>query len=71
MKPPPKIKTDPKGRAAYRLREISEMTGIPASSLRTMVRRGDLNPITSFGVWLIGAEELAELLEKRLRNTRG
>lgn len=58
----------PKTRVAYRLREVSEMTGIPASTLRTMARRGDLNPITSFGVWLISAEELAALLSKRLRN---
>ena len=71
MKPPPKIQTDAKGRAAYRLREVSAMTGIPASTLRTMVRRGDLNPITSFGVWLISAEDVASLLDKRLRNTRG
>jgi predicted site-specific integrase-resolvase len=68
MKPTRQIKTDSRGRAAYRLREVSEMTGIPASTLRTMVRRGDLNPITSFGVWLIAAEELETLLQKRLRN---
>ena len=71
MKPLTKIKTDSNDRAAYRLREVSEMTGIPASTLRTMVRRGDLNPITSFGVWLIAAEELEALLQKRLRNIRG
>ncbi len=59
-------------RVAYRLREVSEMTGVPASTLRTMVRRGELNPVTSFGVWLITAEELEVLLQKRLRNsTRG
>jgi hypothetical protein len=46
------------------------MTGIPASTLRTMARRGDLNPITSFGVWLIAAEELEALLGKRLRQER-
>ena len=56
-------------RAAYRLREVSEMTGIPASTLRTLVRRGDLNPITSFGVWLIAADELETLLQRRLRNS--
>lgn len=57
-------------RVAYRLREVSEMTGVPASTLRTMVRRGELNPVTSFGVWLITAEELEVLLQKRLRNHR-
>lgn len=62
------IPTDSRGRAAYRLREVSEMTGIPTSTLRTMVRRGDLNPITSFGVWLVSAGELEGLLNKRLRN---
>lgn len=57
-------------RVAFRLREVSEMTGVPASTLRTMVRRGELNPVTSFGVWLITAEELEALLQKRLRNHR-
>jgi len=33
-----------------------------------MVRRGELNPITAFGPWLISAEDLEELLRKRLRN---
>lgn len=64
------LNPDTRGRVAYRLREVSEMTGIPASTLRTMARRGDLNPITSFGVWLISAEELEALLQKRLRNMR-
>jgi len=68
MKQSAKITVDSRNRAAYRLREVSEMTGIPASTLRTMVRRGDLNPITSFGVWLISAEEFQALLHKRLRN---
>ncbi|WP_075090805.1 helix-turn-helix domain-containing protein [Haloferula sp. BvORR071] len=60
---------DSRGRVAYRLREVAGMTGIPASTLRTMVRRGDLNPITSFGVWLISTEELERLLGSRLRNS--
>jgi hypothetical protein len=62
---------DSQGRVAYRLREASALTGIPVSTFRTMARRGDLNPITGFGVWLISAEELEALLQKRLRNTRG
>lgn len=62
------LNPDTRGRVSYRLREVAEMTGIPASTLRKMVRRGDLNPITSFGVWLISAEELDALLNKRLRN---
>lgn len=67
-KPKPNLlNPDTRGRVAYRLREVSEMTGIPASTLRTMARRGDLNPITSFGVWLISAEELERLLGGRLR----
>lgn len=71
MPPNTPITTDSQNRAAYRLREVSEMTGIPASTLRTMVRRGTLNPITGFGVWLIAAEDLENLLSKRLRKTRG
>jgi hypothetical protein len=70
MKPPRQIKTDSNGRAAYRLREASELTGIPASTFRTLIRRGDLNPITGFGVWLIAADDLESLLNKRLRNHR-
>ena len=71
MKPHRQIKTDSNGRAAYRLREASELTGIPASTFRTLIRRGDLNPITGFGVWLIAADDLEALLNKRLRNIRG
>jgi hypothetical protein len=70
MKPARQIHTDSNGRAAYRLREASELTGIPASTFRTMIRRGEINPITGFGVWLIAAADLQELLNKRLRNTR-
>ena len=65
------LRTDLHGRVSYRLREVAEMTGIPASTLRKMIRRGDLNPITSFGVWLISAEELDVLLNKRLRSKGG
>ena len=70
MKPPRPIKTDSNGRAAYRLREVSELTGIPVSTIRTKIRLGELNPITGFGVWLIAADDLEALLNKRLRNTR-
>ena len=70
MKPTRTIKTDSNGRAAYRLREASELTGIPVSTFRTLIRRGDLNPITGLGVWLIAADDLEALLTKRLRNTR-
>ena len=71
MKPTRTIKTDSNGRAAYRLREAAELTGIPVSTFRTLIRRGDLNPITGLGVWLIAADDLEALLNKRLRNTRG
>ena len=55
-------------RRAYRVREVSEMTGIPASTLRRMVRAGELNPIVGFRTWLIAAEDLDAILNKRLRN---
>ena len=71
MKPQKPIKTDCNGRAAYRIREASELTGIPASTFRTKIRRGELNPITGLGVWLIAADDLQALLGKRLRNRRG
>jgi hypothetical protein len=70
MKPHAKITTDSNGRAAYRLREASDLTGIPVSTFRKKIRRGDLNPITGLGVWLIAADDLQALLQKRLRNTR-
>jgi hypothetical protein len=71
MKPTRPIKTDSNGRAAYRLREASELTGIPTSTFRKKIRRGEINPITGFGVWLIAADDLEALLNKRLRNLKG
>ena len=68
MKPLRSIKSDANGRASYRLREASALTGIPVSTFRTLIRRGDLNPITGLGVWLIAADDLEALLNKRLRN---
>lgn len=68
MKPTRPIKTDSNGRAAYRLREASELTGVPVSTFRTLIRRGELNPITGLGVWLIAADDIEALLNKRLRN---
>jgi excisionase family DNA binding protein len=70
MKPIRPISTDSNRRAAYRLREAAELTGVPVSTFRTLIRRGEINPITGLGVWLIAAEELEALLQKRLRNTR-
>jgi len=58
---------DPAVRRAYRLREIESETGIPVSTLRAMIRRGALNPITAFGPWLIAAEDYEQLLSRRLR----
>ena len=54
-------------RLAYRLREASALIGIPTSTLRSMAKRGEFNPVTAFGPWLITAEDLRELLRKRLR----
>ena len=50
------------------MREVSELTGIPTSTLRKRIRNGDINPITSLGVWLISADDLEAILNKRLRN---
>jgi hypothetical protein len=55
-------------RLAYRLKEVEALIGIPVSTLRTMIRNGDLNPCTGFGTWLITREELQRLLQKRLRS---
>ena len=67
MKPNP-ITTNSTGRVAYRLREASQLTGIPVSTFRSLIRRGEINPITGLGVWLISASDLEFLLNKRLRN---
>ncbi|MEX2578810.1 MAG: helix-turn-helix domain-containing protein [Verrucomicrobiales bacterium] len=53
-------------RLAYRLKEVSILIGIPVSTLRKMIHRGEINPIVAFGTWLVLAEDLAELLTKRL-----
>lgn len=71
MKTTRTITADSNGRATYRLREASELTGIPVSTFRTLIRRGEINPITGLGVWLIAADDLQALLNKRLRNQRG
>jgi len=54
-------------RLAYKIAEAAEMLGVSPSTLRKMVRRGDLNVITSFGPWLIAKTELNRLMEKTLR----
>ncbi|MEA3188516.1 MAG: hypothetical protein QOD99_2346 [Chthoniobacter sp.] len=56
-------------RRAYRLREIEAEIGVPVSTLRAMVRRGELNPIVAFGPWLIAAEDYERLLNRKLRNS--
>lgn len=54
-------------RLAYRLREASALLGIPVSTLRAMAKRGEFNPVTAFGPWLITADDLRGLLNRRLR----
>jgi predicted site-specific integrase-resolvase len=59
---------NPSVRKAYLLREITTETGIPMSTLRNLIRKGTINPITGFGRrWLISAEEYRRLLDTRLR----
>jgi len=43
------------------------MCGVPSSTVRAMIRRGQINPVTSFGVWLVPADDVAALLLNRLR----
>lgn len=54
-------------RLTYKIREVSNMTGVSQSTLRKMVRRGDLNVITSFGPWLIPQSEIDRLMSKTIR----
>jgi hypothetical protein len=53
-------------RLAFRLSEVSTLIGIPVSTLRNMIHRGEINPVVSFKTWLVLADDLAELLNKRL-----
>jgi predicted site-specific integrase-resolvase len=62
------VHADRANRRAYRLREIEAEIGVPVSTLRAMIRRGDISVITAFGPWLIPAEEYERLLNSRLRN---
>lgn len=55
-------------RIGYRLAEVSKLIGIPVSTLRSLIRRGEINPVTTFGTWLITAEDLEERLSKREKN---
>ena len=55
-------------RVAYRVKEVAEMTGIPASTIRTRIHAGEINVITSFGPWLIAKDELDRLLAITLRD---
>ncbi|MDB6064063.1 MAG: hypothetical protein JWR26_271 [Pedosphaera sp.] len=58
-------------RAQFSLAEAEQLTGVPVSQFRRMGRRGDINPITSFGrKWYIPAEDIVALLNKRMRNKR-
>lgn len=60
--------TNPKpDRLAYRLSEVSEMVGVSTATLRSLIHRKELNPIVGFKTWLIAAEDVQELLKKRLR----
>ena len=66
-KPEPQT-PDSSERVAYRVKEVAEMTGIPASTIRTRIHAGEINVITGFGTWLIGKSELNRLLSITLRD---
>lgn len=53
-------------RLAFRLKEVSTLIGVPISTLRKMIHRKEINPVTAFGTWLISAEDLKDLLNRRL-----
>lgn len=64
--------TNPKGeiehRAQFSLPELFKLTGVPVSTWRTMVRRGDVSPVTGFGKkFYISAEDLLRLMGKKMR----
>ena len=62
------LRPDENGRLAYRLKEAAAMLGVTVSTLRSMVRAGELNPITGFRVWLISAEDIQKRMGRRLRD---
>lgn len=51
-------------RIAFRIKEVAEMTGVPASTIRSRVRSGDLAVIQGFGPWLIGKAELDRFMKE-------
>jgi len=57
-----KATTKAPSRITYRLKEVAVMTSIPASTLRSRIRAGQIKAITCFGPWLISKEELDRLL---------
>lgn len=66
-KKPNTTDSDPSKRLTYKIGEAATMLGISPSTLRKMVRRGELNVITAFGPWLISKEELSRLISKTIR----
>ena len=51
-------------RIAFRIKEVAEMTGVPASTIRSRVRSGELAVIQGFGPWLIAKAELDRFLKE-------
>lgn len=39
------------------------MTGIPASTIRSRIRSGELKTVTGFGTWLVEKRELDRFLK--------
>ena len=58
---------NPTHRVAYRIKEVSAMTGIPASTIRSRIHAGEINVITSLGCWLVSHSELERILGITLR----
>jgi hypothetical protein len=60
---------DWRSRACHTLKEAAEILSTPASQLRILCHRGDINPITGLGrKWRITTEDIEKLLGTRLRN---
>ncbi|MEN8775109.1 MAG: helix-turn-helix domain-containing protein [Akkermansiaceae bacterium] len=58
-------------RLAYKLREASEILGVPVSTLRKRIKEGRIDVVTGLGPWLITKEEIDRVLSEALRGGKG
>lgn len=58
-------------RLAFKLREASDILGVPVSTLRKRIREGRIEVVTGLGPWVITRAEIDRILGDTLRNGKG